>query len=76
MLAALNKMNEVNQKEKKDVSFMTCAKQSDLPSSSLYSSLVIGFEYLDQEVTTDDLYKTYLEKQDESPNGIYKVTSF
>lgn len=76
MLAALNKMNEVNQKEKKDVSFMTCAKQSDLPSSPLYSSLVIGFEYLDQKVTTNDLYKTYLEKQDESPNGIYKVTSF
>jgi hypothetical protein len=76
MLAALNKMNEVNQKERKDVSFMTCDKQSDLPSSPLDSSLIIGFEYLKEKVTMNDLYKTYIDKQVEAPNGIYKVYLF
>jgi hypothetical protein len=75
MLAALNKMNEVNLNEKKDVSFMTCDKQIGSPSSSLDSSITIGFEYLKTRATMNDLYKTYIEKQSETTNGIYKVKS-
>ena len=62
MLSVINKMNEINLKNPKEISYFNVTKDTVLDGSKKDSSISIKFENLEETVSIDEILRTFISK--------------